>query len=137
MGKKGKNKLGLVVNPEFLDEYEASEPYQRFMKVLIDGDVFENSPLCMTQVTYPSNAKCAPHFHETAIEVYFVLQGELTAIVNRQQYVIRKGQLIYIPRGAKHFAENRKSKSCRFLAIHVPGVEDVAEVKNEWKKVSA
>jgi quercetin dioxygenase-like cupin family protein len=133
---KEKNNIRLVVDPESVDEYEASEPYQRFMKVLIDGDVFPDAPLCMTSVTYPPGAKCLPHFHETAVEVYFVLSGELTATVERERYVIHEGQLIYIPPGRKHFAENQESKTCRFIAIHVPRVEDVIQVKKKWMKAS-
>ena len=83
MHTKDKDNIGLVVNPESLDEYEASEPYRRFMKVLIDGDVFPDAPLCMTLVTYPPEGKCVPHLHQTAVEVYFVLQGELNAVVEQ------------------------------------------------------
>jgi len=136
-GTGEKNKMRFVVDPQAVDEYEALEPYRRFMKVLIDGDAFPDAPLCMTQVTYPPSAKCPPHLHETAVEVYFVLHGELTATVESKWYAVSEGQLIYIPPGRKHFAENQGSKTCRFIAIHVPGVEDVAHVKKEWIKVSS
>jgi mannose-6-phosphate isomerase-like protein (cupin superfamily) len=130
-----KNNMRLVVDPESLDEYEASEPYHRFMKILIDSDIFPDAPLCMTLVTYPPEAKCELHFHPTAVEVYLVLQGELTAIVERDDHIIHEGQLIYIPPGTNHYAENRRSIPCRFVAIHVPRVDDVNQVKKEWMVV--
>jgi mannose-6-phosphate isomerase-like protein (cupin superfamily) len=125
-----------VVNPEIADEFEAPEPYKRFMKILVDNKVFKDAPLCMTLVTYPPDAKCSPHSHREAVEIYYVLEGRLVATVQRKPYHIEKGQLIYIPHGEEHYAENREDRVCRFLAIHVPGVSDVAEVKREWTKVS-
>jgi mannose-6-phosphate isomerase-like protein (cupin superfamily) len=125
-----------VVNPEITDEFEASEPYKRFMKILVDNEVFKDSPLCIALVTYPPDAKCPPHSHGEAVEIYYVLEGRLTATVQQKLYPINKGQLIYIPHGKEHYAENRENRVCRFLAIHVPGVSDVAQVKREWTRVS-
>jgi mannose-6-phosphate isomerase-like protein (cupin superfamily) len=125
----------LVINPEIADEFEAPEPYQRFMKILVDNEVFKDAPLCMTLVTYPPDAKCSPHSHGEAVEIYFVLEGSLTATVQGKPYHIEKSQLIYISHGKEHYAENRENRVCRFLAIHVPGVSDVAQVKREWTKV--
>ena len=125
-----------VVNPEITDEFEAPEPYKRFMKILVDHAVFKDAPLCMTLVTYPPDAKCPPHSHVEAVEIYFVLEGRLVATVQGKPYQIEKGQLIYIPHDKEHYAENREDRVCRFLAIHVPGVDDVAQVKREWTKIS-
>jgi mannose-6-phosphate isomerase-like protein (cupin superfamily) len=126
----------LVVNPEISDEYEASEPYRRFMKILVDNEVFTDAPLCITLVTYPPDTKCPPHTHLEAIEIYYVLEGRLAAIIQQMPYHVEKGQLIYIPHGTEHHAENRENRVCRFLAIHVPGVGDVAQVKRKWTRIS-
>ena len=124
-----------VIDPECAAEFEAPAPHKRFMKILVDNDVFKDSPLCMTLVTYPPEAKCPPHSHEEAVEIYYVLEGRLLATIEGKPYGVEKGQLIYIPRDKEHYAENRENRVCRFLAIHVPGVSDVAEVKAEWTKI--
>ena len=126
----------MVVNPEIADEFEASKPYKRFMKILVDNEIFKDAPLCITLVTYPPDAKCPPHSHGEAVEIYYVLEGRLTATVQQMPYPIEKGRLIYIPHGKEHYAENREDQTCRFLAIHVPGVDDVAKVKREWTRIS-
>ena len=125
-----------VVDPEITDEFEAPAPYKRFMKILVDHEVFEDAPLCMARVTYPPGAKCPPHSHEAAVEIYYVLDGRLVATVQQKPHYVEKGQLIYIPHGNEHYAENREDRACRFLAIHVPGVDDVAEVRQEWTNIS-
>ena len=125
-----------VISPDIADEFEAPEPYRRFMKILVDTEAFEDAPLCMTQVTYPPDAKCPPHSHEAAVEIYYVLEGRLVATVQQTPYTLEKGQLIYIAQGKEHYAENRENRVCRFLAIHVPGVDDVAEVKVEWTRIN-
>lgn len=125
-----------VVDPEIADEFEAPAPYRRFMKILVDQAVVEDAPLCMALVTYPPGAKCPPHSHEEAVEIYYVLEGRLTATVQQKPHSVGKGHVIYIPHGKEHYAENREDRVCRFLAIHVPGVDDVAEVRQEWTNIS-
>jgi mannose-6-phosphate isomerase-like protein (cupin superfamily) len=129
---------GFVINPEAVDEYEASAPFQRFMKLLIDGETFPGTPFSIALIRYPSGAGCPFHSHRETTEVYFVLEGELMATVGGKEYQVKKGELIYIPPPAEHRAENRGKETCRFMAINSPLSEDVTEtkVRQTWKKVS-
>lgn len=128
---------GVVINPNTIDEYEAPAPFQRFMKVLIDGETFPGTPFSMAISRYPSGARCPFHSHRDSTEVYFVLSGELMATVHGKKYRVKRGELIYIPPSTEHRAENRGTKTCRFMAINSPLSEDITEVKvrQTWKKV--
>jgi mannose-6-phosphate isomerase-like protein (cupin superfamily) len=129
---------GFVINPEAVDEYEASAPFQRFMKLLIDGETFPGTPFSIALIRYPSGAGCPFHAHRETTEVYFVLEGELMATVGGKEYQVKRGELIYIPPPGEHRAENRGKETCRFMAINSPLSEDVTElaVRKKWKKVS-
>lgn len=116
------------------EEYRAPEPYRRFMKILIDQETSPDTPLCLAEVRYPPGAKCPIHSHEVSAEVYFVLEGELIATIDDHPHQVRSGELVYIPPSAKHWAENRGNRDCRFMAIHAPPVDDILEVKHGWQR---
>ena len=44
------------------------------------------------------------HYHEKTDEIYYVIEGEGTMIVNDQQLPLRQGVVVYVPRGARHKA---------------------------------
>jgi mannose-6-phosphate isomerase-like protein (cupin superfamily) len=129
---------GVVINPNTIDEYEAPAPFQRFMKVLMDEETFPGTPFSIAISRYPSGAHCPFHSHRDSTEVYFVLSGELMATVQGKRYPLKRGQLLYIPPGTKHRAENHGGKPCRFMSINTPLAEDVIElrVRRIWKKVN-
>lgn len=124
----------VIINAETAEEYQAAEPYRRFMKVLIDQETIPGGRLCLAEVRYPQGARCPEHSHEDSAEVYVVLEGELTATVDDQPHRLRPGQLVYIPPLTPHWAENRGVPDCRFMAIHAPPVDDILEVKHGWQK---
>jgi len=128
---------GSVINPENIDEYEAPAPFQRFMKVLIDKETFPGTPFSIAISRYPSGAYCPFHSHRESTEVYFILSGELIATVHNKKYRVKRGELIYIPPSTEHRAENRGTRTCRFMAINSPLSGDVTEakVRQTWKKV--
>lgn len=134
----GESMKGFLINPDAVDEYEAPAPFQRFMKLLIDGETFPGTPFSIALSRYPSGAGCAFHSHRDSTEAYFVLEGELMATVKGTEYQVKRGELIYIPASAEHRAENRGKETCRFMAINSPLSEDVTEtkVRQAWKKVS-
>jgi mannose-6-phosphate isomerase-like protein (cupin superfamily) len=136
MEEKNARLHDFVVDPDAAEEYEAPAPYRRFMRVLIDEVRFPDAPLCMALLTYPPGAGCASHVHGDAAEVYFVLEGDLTATVHQKEYNVAQGRLIYIPSQHEHRAENLGTVPCRFMAVHAPAVEDIAEVRTHWKKIS-
>ena len=107
------------------------------MKLLIDHAAFPGTPLTVAEAYYPPGAKSPSHTHAKTTEIYFVLTGELVARVHGRRYEVRRGQLLYIPPGLEHRAENSSSKACRFMTINTPLAEDMAELKvrQTWRKV--
>ena len=123
-----------VIDTGSAGEYQAPEPYRRFMKVLIDQEAIPDAPLCLAEVRYPPGAKCPPHSHRESAEVYFVLEGELIATIDEHPHRVQSGQLAYIPSRTQHWAENQGIRDCLFVAIHAPPVDDILEVKHGWQR---
>ena len=126
-----------VVRVESVPRYEAPAPYRRFAQALVDQESFPDTSMCVGIFTYPPGAKSHTHHHTAENEIYFVLEGELTSIQDGRAYPVPRRSLVFIPRGVRHYAENRTRRRCVFLAVHAPIVPDLLEFKRSWKRVGA
>jgi len=46
-----------------------------------------------------------PHYHKIATELYYVLEGEGTILLDGNEHPIQKGSLVHIPPGVLHGAQ--------------------------------
>jgi mannose-6-phosphate isomerase-like protein (cupin superfamily) len=67
------------------------------------------------------------HYHETTDEVYYVIDGEGTMVLDDEEIELHRGVVVYVPRGVKHKAIGRLT----VLTVCIPrGVlHDVHEVE--------
>jgi quercetin dioxygenase-like cupin family protein len=70
------------------------------------------------------------HYHETAADHYFVLEGALTVVTHEPEasQTIRSGSDYRIAPGTPHLICNRSSADCRFLVLQGVG-------KYDWVKL--
>lgn len=138
MSPKKPQRQNLLIDPTRADLFESPKPFRRFMKLLVDRETFPETPLTIAMVEYPPGSQGPFHSHRKTTEIYFVLSGELTPTVEGRRYRVKRGQLLYIPPGNEHRAQNRGTKACRFMTINTPLAKDVPEltVRKVWKKVN-
>jgi quercetin dioxygenase-like cupin family protein len=60
------------------------------------------------------------HFHKRATELYYVLEGEGTVVLDGVEHPVRKGSLVHIPPGVVHGARGRM----RVLVVGIPDIAD-------------
>jgi mannose-6-phosphate isomerase-like protein (cupin superfamily) len=60
------------------------------------------------------------HHHVRARQFFYVLEGELTMEVEREDFVLRAGEGIEIAPGKAHQAMNRSAAATRFLVTSQP-----------------
>ena len=60
------------------------------------------------------------HYHRIATELYYVLEGEGTILLDGEEHPIRKGSLVHIPPGVVHGARGRM----RVLVVGIPDISD-------------
>ena len=67
------------------------------------------------------------HYHEKTDEVYYVIDGEGTMVLDDEEIELHQGVVVYVPRGVKHKAIGRLT----VLTVCIPrGVlHDVHEVE--------
>ncbi len=61
-----------------------------------------------------------PHFHKRSTELYYVLEGEGSVILDGEEAPVRKGSIVHIPPGVVHAAKGRM----RVLVVGIPDIDD-------------
>ena len=61
-----------------------------------------------------------PHYHKAGAELYYVLDGEGTVVLDGIEHEVRKGSMVHIPPGVVHGAKGRM----RVLVVGVPDISD-------------
>ncbi len=67
------------------------------------------------------------HYHEKTDEIYHVIDGEGTMVLDDEEIELHKGVVVYVPRGVKHKAIGRLT----VLTVCIPGgvLHDVHELE--------
>jgi mannose-6-phosphate isomerase-like protein (cupin superfamily) len=67
------------------------------------------------------------HYHERTDEVYYVIDGEGTMVLDDEEIELHRGVVVYVPRGVKHKAIGRLT----VLTVCIPGgvLHDVHELE--------
>ena len=60
------------------------------------------------------------HYHKVATELYYVLDGGGTVLLDGVEHEVRKGSIVHIPPGVVHGARGRM----RVLVIGIPDIAD-------------
>jgi quercetin dioxygenase-like cupin family protein len=85
-------------------------------------------------IVHPKARVPAPHFHEAADEIVYGLEGTLTTTLDGKVHEVRKGDVVFVPRGKVHHHANLHDDTARAMIVIAPGTigrryfEEVAEV---------
>ena len=60
------------------------------------------------------------HYHRRATELYYVLEGDGSVVLDGVEQPVRKGSLVHIPPGVVHGAQGRM----RVLVVGIPDIAD-------------
>ena len=61
-----------------------------------------------------------PHFHKRSTELYYVLGGEGSVILDGVEHEVKGGAMVHIPPGVVHAAKGRM----RVLVVGIPDIAD-------------
>ena len=60
------------------------------------------------------------HYHKRSTELYYVLDGEGTVVLDGVEHAVRQGSIVHIPPGVVHGAKGR----VKVLVIGIPDIAD-------------
>jgi mannose-6-phosphate isomerase-like protein (cupin superfamily) len=118
---KNQCKQQLATGPLFI-RHEGEVPREKsacgFRDRLISREDASAEPAAWAHAVDIDGAK--PHFHKRSTELYYVLKGEGSVILDGKEEPVRKGSIVHIPPGVVHAAKGQM----RVLVVGVPDIAD-------------
>lgn len=88
-------------------------------------------------VVPPAARVPVPHFHEACDEIVYGLEGTMTTTLDGAVHEVRKGDVVFIPRGKVHHHANLHGETARAMIVIAPGTigrryfEEMAEAVDQ------
>jgi mannose-6-phosphate isomerase-like protein (cupin superfamily) len=93
------------------------------MKRLLSGDE-TGGQFCLFENMSGGNTKTPIHVHAKDDETIYVIEGELTAVLNGKPRRLSAGERAFLPRGTPHQLMNVTGTPCRYILIGTPALFD-------------
>jgi mannose-6-phosphate isomerase-like protein (cupin superfamily) len=87
--------------------------------------------------TVPPGGRTPPaHRHINCSEAFFVLDGEITFVLDGERLIGGPGDFLLVPRGKAHTFGNQSGQEARLLVLHAPAADAYFEELHElWAGV--
>lgn len=94
---------------------------------------------CLAEATVPPGGGPPPHYHTREEETFYVLEGEITFMVDGKTVAGTPGTFVQIPRGMSHAFKNQSATPARMLIQCCPAGFDrfLAEFATELPSADA
>ena len=76
-------------------------------------------------------------YHHHRQEFWTVVQGEAVVVLDGVEHVVKYGESIFIPLGAKHRIENRSSELLVFIEVQTGtyfGEDDIVRIEDDYAR---
>ena len=100
----------------------------------LDGGDFS----LMERTLPPAGRRPPPHRHTNCSEAYFVLDGEVSVVVEDEELIVGPEGFVLVPRGTAHTFGNAGDREARLLVIHAPAMDAYfADLHELWNRGGA
>jgi mannose-6-phosphate isomerase-like protein (cupin superfamily) len=107
----------MVISVENADHYIWGDVCDGWRLLLRDD-------MSVIQERVPAGAAEVMHYHNSARQFFYILEGEGIMIFEEQEVTLKKGQGIEIDPKVKHQFKNQSNDDVHFLVISVPSTRD-------------
>lgn len=91
------------------------------MKRLLAGEQTAGQ-FCLLENSSGGNTKTPIHVHARDDETVYIIEGELTAVMDGEPRSLTAGESIFLPRGIPHQLMNMSGNLCRYILIGTPAL---------------
>jgi mannose-6-phosphate isomerase-like protein (cupin superfamily) len=89
----------------------------------------------MERTLPPAGRRPPPHRHTNCSEAYFVLDGQVSVIVEGEELIVGPEGFVLAPRGTAHTFGNAGDHEARLLVIHAPAMDAYfADLHDLWNR---
>ena len=82
--------------------------------------LLKRQDLSIIQERVPAGGAEVMHYHRTARQFFYILEGEGTMVLETQVIVLKKGEGMEIPPQVRHQFRNQSDADVHFLVISTP-----------------
>lgn len=118
--------IPLVKSPQDYQTYRISPDDSNRLAIIFDTANANTSLTCCIEI-FDVDGKTPPNRHQWAVEMFFVLKGEGTAICDGKTVSIKAGDSLLVPPTGTHLIKNTGSSRLYTLTVMVPN-EDFSEL---------
>ncbi|GAA4442203.1 cupin domain-containing protein [Bremerella cremea] len=94
-------------------------------RVLVTGEE-TGGQYAMVEAVIPPGGGPPPHIHSREEEGFYVLEGEVTFVIDDQKFVAGPGTFLNLPIGSLHYFTNRTEQPARMIFTMAPaGLEQM------------
>lgn len=91
------------------------------MKRLLSGEQTAGQ-FCLFENRSDGNTRTPIHVHAWDDETVYIIEGELTAVIDGRPRYLSAGESIFLPRGIPHQLMNTSGEPCRYILIGTPAL---------------
>jgi mannose-6-phosphate isomerase-like protein (cupin superfamily) len=118
--------IPVVKSPKDYQTYRISPHDTNRLAIIFDTASANTSLTCCVEI-FDVDGKTPPNRHQWAVEMFFVLKGEGTAICDGKSVPIKAGDSLLVPPTGTHLIKNTGSSRLYTLTFMVPN-EDFSEL---------
>lgn len=100
--------------------------------------LLKSPTLSVIQERMPSNSREILHFHRFSQQMFYILSGEATFVVNGIEQIVKANESIHIPPLTLHQISNNAKEDLEFLLVSEPSVQtdriEIIEYSDEYKE---
>jgi mannose-6-phosphate isomerase-like protein (cupin superfamily) len=117
------------------DEGRTLHAFGHAIVVLLDGKQTGEKFTAFLNISPPGGGP-GPHYHEREDEWFYIVEGQVSFLMNGAWVDMFPGDCVYSPRGSVHAFKNKTDQPIRvFMNIAPAGFERFfAEVAEEWEQ---
>ena len=108
--------------PRIIVRHEGEAPRERsacgWRDRLISREDTEYGPVAWAHAVDIDDAK--PHYHRRGTELYYVLEGAGTVVLDGVEHDVRKGSIVQVPPGVVHYSRGHM----RVLVVGIPDIDE-------------
>lgn len=112
----------------------APEPFKRYMRVVFDHHIVENSPISLGYFRLEPGQFGPKHTHNNEVEIYITIKGKGKVNVGNEVVEMTPGTIIYVQPKIEHQTFNTGESDLEFYGVFSPSV-DFTEMRS-WPYIS-
>ncbi|WP_138496827.1 cupin domain-containing protein [Nostoc sp. PA-18-2419] len=118
--------IPIIKSPEDYQVYRISSNDSNRLAIIFDSTNANTSLTCCVEI-FDIGGQTPPNRHQWAVEMFFVLKGEGTAMCDGKIANIKAGDSLLVPPTGTHLIKNTGSSRLYTLTVMVPN-EDFSEL---------